>query len=167
MMQAILIDPYTQTIEVVEYSGDYKDIYALLGCDLFTTVYTEMADTIYVDDEGLYVEDQRYFKVKGYPQPLAGKGLVLGSTDDGDSTDCVSSLDDILDIVEFCPEGTYVEPVMAVLPIDDDDDFDIDMLSDNELLEHLGVSNEDEQVMQAMAEKAMLHMLYGGNGFEN
>ena len=46
MMQAILIDPYTQTIEVVEYSGDYKDIYALLGCDLFTTVYTEMADTI-------------------------------------------------------------------------------------------------------------------------
>ena len=167
MMQAILIDPYTQTIEVVEYSGDYKDISAMLGCDLFTTVYTEMADTIYVDDEGLYVEDQRYFNIKGYPQPLAGRGLVLGSTDDGDSTDCVSSLQDILDIVEFCPEGTHVEPVMTVLPLEDDDDFDIDTLSDNELLEHLGVSKEEEQVMKAMAEKAMLHMLYGGKGYEN
>ena len=56
---------------------------------------------------------------------------------------------------------------MTVLPIEDDDDFDIDMLSDNELLEHLGVSNEDEQVMRAMAEKTMLHMLYGGKGYEN
>jgi hypothetical protein len=56
---------------------------------------------------------------------------------------------------------------MTVLPLEDDDDFDIDTLSDNELLEHLGVSQEEEQVMQAMAEKAMLHMLYGGKGYEN
>jgi len=165
-MQAILIDPYTQTIEEVEYSGDWRDIKTLLGCELFTTVYTEMADTIYVDDEGLYVEDQMFFKLKGYPQPLAGRGLVLGSTEDGDSTDCVSSLDDILDIVEFCPVGTHVEPVMTVFP-PDEEDFDIDTLSDSELLKHLGVSREEEQVMQAMAEKAMLHMLYGGKGYEN
>lgn len=129
MMQAILIDPFTETIEAVDYSGDYKDIYALLGCDLFTTVYTEMADTIYVDDEGLYVEDQRYFKLKGYPQPLAGRGLVLGSTDDGDSTDCVSSLQDIQDIVEWCPEGLTVEPRFEVIGFD----------SPSEILEALGI----------------------------
>ena len=162
MMQAILIDPYTQTIEVVEYSGDYKDISAMLGCDLFTTVYAEMPDTIYVDDEGLYVEDKRFFKLKGYPQPLAGRGLVLGSTDDGDSTDCVSSLQDILDIVEFCPEGTSVKPMMTVHPLED-----VDNLSDNELLEHLGVLKEEVQVSKAMIEKAMLRMLHGGKGYEN
>lgn len=128
-MQAILIDPFTETIEAVDYSGDYKDIYALLGCALFTTVYTEMADTIYVDDEGLYVEDQRYFKLKGYPQPLAGRGLVLGSTDDGDSTDCVSSLQDIQDIVEWCPEGLTVEPRFEVIGFD----------SPSEILEALGI----------------------------
>lgn len=167
MMEAILIDPYTQTIEAIEYSGDWRDIKTLLGCELFTTVYTEMADTIYVDDEGLYVENQRFFKLKGYPQPLAGRGLVLGTTDDGDSTDCVMSLEDIQDIVEFCPEGTHVEPVMTVFP-PDDEDFDIDTLSDSELLKHLGISNEEEeQVMQAMTEKAMLHFLYGGKGYEH
>jgi len=128
-MQAILIDPYTQTIEVVDYSGDYKDISALLDCQLFTTVYTDLPDTIFVDDEGLYVENQKFFKLKGYPQPLAGKGLVLGSTDDGDSTDCVSSLQDIQDIVEWCPEGLTVEPRFEVIGFD----------SPSEILEALGI----------------------------
>jgi hypothetical protein len=164
MMQAILIDPYTETIEVVDYSGDWRDIKTLLGCELFTTVYLDDVDTIYVDDEGLYAEDQKFFKLKGYPQPLAGRGLVLGSTEDGDSTDCASSLDDILDVVEFCPEGTHVEPVMAVFP---SDDVDVDTLSDSELLEHMGVSKNEAKVMEAMAEKAMLYMLYGGKGFEH
>lgn len=123
MMQAILIDPFTQTIEAVDYSGKYEDIYTLLGCDLFTTVYTEMADTIYVDDEGLYVKDQKFFKLKGYPQPLAGRGLVLGSTDDGDSTDCVSTVEDIQDIVEWCADGTTVEPRFEVIGFDDFEDL--------------------------------------------
>jgi len=127
MMQAILIDPFTQTIEAVDYSGDYKDIYSLLECDLFTTVYrvvvTAMADTLYVDDEGLYVEDQKFFKLKGYPQPLAGRGLVLGSTDDGDSTDCVSTVEDIQDIVEWCADGMTVEPRFEVIGFDDFEDL--------------------------------------------
>lgn len=127
MMQAILIDPFTQTIEAVDYSGDYKDIYSLLECDLFTTVYrvvvTAMADTLYVDDEGLYVEDQKFFKLKGYPQPLAGRGLVLGSTDDGDSTDCVSTVEDIQDIVEWCADGMTVEPHFEVISFDDFEDL--------------------------------------------
>ena len=81
MMQAILIDTPKQTIEIVDYSGDYKDIYTLLGCELFTSVYLEGVgqDTLYVDDEGLYVENQVFFNIKGCPQPLAGRGLILGT----------------------------------------------------------------------------------------
>jgi hypothetical protein len=84
MMRAILIDPFTQTIEEVDYSGDYKDIYSLIECDLFTTVYLPNTsdDTLFVDDEGLYVENQRFFKIDGFEQPLAGRGLLLG-TDEG------------------------------------------------------------------------------------
>jgi hypothetical protein len=81
MMRAILIDPFTQTIEEVDYSGDYKDIYSLIECDLFTTVYLPNTsdDTLFVDDEGLYVENQRFFKIDGFEQPLAGRGLLLGT----------------------------------------------------------------------------------------
>ena len=30
-MKAILIDPMFETVQEVEYSGDYKDIYKLIG----------------------------------------------------------------------------------------------------------------------------------------
>ena len=164
MMQAILIDPYTQTIEEVEYSGDWRDIKTLLGCELFTTVYLDDVDSIYVDDEGLYVEDQKFFKLQGYPQPLAGRGLVLGSTEDGDSADCETTIEQVREMITWCPEGTHVEPVMTVFP-PDDDDIDLDSLSPSELLDHLGISREEKEIQQAMGEKALLAMLYGDDGY--
>lgn len=129
MMQAILIDPFTETIEVVDYSGDWRDISTLLGCDLFATVYIDDEDTLYIDDEGLYVEDQRYFKWEGYPQPLAGRGLVLGCTPDGDSTDSSKTVSEIQDMVTWCPEGLTVEPRFEVRTFD----------SYSEALEALGI----------------------------
>jgi len=137
MMQAILIDTPNQTIEIVDYSGDYKDIYGLLGCDLFTTVYLEGVgeDTLYVDDEGLYVENQVFFGIAGCPQPLAGRGLILGTDDEGDSTDCTSSLDTIKDKVTWLEQGaTSPRPVMEFFGFDD-----IEGLTDDELLTALGV----------------------------
>ena len=131
MMQAILIDPFTETIEVVDYSGDWRDISTLLGCELFTTVYIDDEDTLYIDDEGLYVEDQRYFKWEGYPQPLAGRGLVLGCTPDGDSTDSSKTVSEIQDMVTWCPEGLTVEPRFEVYGYD----------SAEELLEALGIDD--------------------------
>tara|TARA_R110002167_G_scaffold165089_4_gene362039 strand:- start:580 stop:996 length:417 start_codon:yes stop_codon:yes gene_type:complete len=137
MMQAILIDTPNQTIEIVDYSGDYKDIYGLLGCDLFTTVYLEGVgeDTLYVDDEGLYVENQVFFGIAGCPQPLAGRGLILGTDDEGDSTDCTSSLDTIKKMVTWLEQGaTSPRPVMEFFGFDD-----IEGLTDDELLTALGV----------------------------
>ena len=137
MMQAILIDTPNQTIEIVDYSGDYKDIYALLGCDLFTTVYLEGVgeDTLYVDDEGLYVENQVFFGIAGCPQPLAGRGLILGTDDEGDSTDCTSSLDTIKKMVTWLEQGmTSPRPVMEFFGFDD-----IEGMTDKELLTALGV----------------------------
>lgn len=139
-MMAILIDPYEETIEVVDYSGDWKDISTLIGCDIFSTVYVDNStDTFYIDDEGLFVENQKYFKLTGNPQPLAGRCLVLGTTDDGDSTDCVSSLEDIQDMVSWCPEGTHVEPIMEVM----------------------GLSADDQELMTALAERYFLETAFG------
>lgn len=141
MMQAILIDPFTETIEVVDYSGDWQDISTLLGCSLFTTIdlgdndiYDSDigdSDTLYVDDEGLYVEDQRFFNLEGYPQPLAGRGLVLGYTSDGNSTDSSLTVSEIQDMVKWCPEGLTVEPRFEVRGFD----------SAEELLEALGIND--------------------------
>jgi hypothetical protein len=135
MMRAILIDPFTQTIEEVDYSGDYKDIYGLIQCELFSTVYC-LEDTLFVDDEGLYVKDQRYFKVAGYPQPLAGRGLLLGTNEEGDSVDAKAKLSVIEKVIEWCPEGMSVEPQFGVMGLGSND-MDDNELTDKEIVDIL------------------------------
>lgn len=92
-MKALLIDPKTQTITPLEIN-DWRDIAPALECDLFDVVSVDPNVSIYVDDEGLYVQDQGFFYMpSAYPHPLAGKALVLGTTSDGDSTDCPVTLE--------------------------------------------------------------------------
>jgi hypothetical protein len=103
-MQAYLIDPFNKTITAVEYSGDYKQIYQHIGADLFTAAtFNDFGDSVFVDDEGLFKPDQEFFLVNGYPQPLAGKGLVLGCNDDGDSVEPSITLDQCRALVDWVP----------------------------------------------------------------
>jgi hypothetical protein len=99
-MKAILIDPFNKTVTEVEYSGNYKHIYELLShethpVDRFEAVYIEKGDAIFVDEEGLFKERTEFFVYHGYDQPLAGKGLVLGCDDEGESISPISTLDEI------------------------------------------------------------------------
>jgi len=91
-MKAYLINPTTKTIEQIDYSGDYHDIYKLCNYDIFTVVtLTGDDDGVFVDDEGLLKEDQDFFYVThengdlSQYVMLAGCGLVLGCNADGDS----------------------------------------------------------------------------------
>lgn len=90
-MTGYLIDPQARTIEPVTVTpGTETGIAETIGCDLFTVV--EMGDpdngandSIFVDDEGLMKPQGFFFKVKGFDQPFAGKGLVLGTNPEGES----------------------------------------------------------------------------------
>jgi len=78
-MKAYLIDPAVQEIKEVWFDGDYRSITSLIDADLFTIGrFDENGDGVFVDDEGLFKDNQSFFQIEGYPQPLAGKGLVLG-----------------------------------------------------------------------------------------
>lgn len=105
-MKAILIDPFNETVTEVEHNGDYKHIYALLShpdhpVDCFTVVRIEYDDAIFVDDEGLLKDPKHFFVLEGYDQPLAGKGLVLGTNVVGESVSPVSTLEDVRKRVSF------------------------------------------------------------------
>lgn len=101
-MRAILIDPFTRSITEVEYSGDYHDIYKLIDCDTFTIApITHRGDGIFVDDEGLFKPDQAFFKHDGYPQPLAGCGLIMGCDEEGETVEPTISLADTIAAVRF------------------------------------------------------------------
>ena len=96
-MRALLINPFDQTVEEIEYSGNYRDIYKIIDCDIFTiaspnTVCDRRLD-VFIDDEGLFKEDQAFFMIAGYPQPLAGRGLLLESDDQGETIGTTESIE--------------------------------------------------------------------------
>ena len=105
-MKAILINPKLQTINEINYSGDYKDIYKLTECTTFTAVYPfdNCEDTIYLDDEGLLKSSNYCFTFRcddGRNEPLMGNALVLGADDEGESKDVETSIDEIKRRVSF------------------------------------------------------------------
>lgn len=105
-VKALLIDPVAQTVTETTIN-DWRDISPALRCDLFDVVQVATNVSIYVDDEGLYVDDQHFFYHPAYPQPLAGRGLVLGFDDHtGDSTDCPITADQLLPYIVWLGRGT-------------------------------------------------------------
>jgi hypothetical protein len=103
-MLAYLIDTVKLEVREVEISGDYREIYKLIDCEIFTVVAINDSDVIYVDDEGLLVDlrKQTFFMYNGIPQPLAGKGLVLGTDmETGESTSPKISLMEVIKAVSY------------------------------------------------------------------
>ena len=79
-----LIDPFEKTITPVYYDGDFRSIYGLIDCSTFAVAGCGRYD-LFVDDEGLFKADQKFFLVHEYPQPLAGKALVAGVDNEGNT----------------------------------------------------------------------------------
>lgn len=101
--KAYLIDPVKLDVTEVIINGDYTEIYKHIDCEIFTAVeVNKHGDTIYIDDEGLFVPDQVFFMHSGYPhQPLAGKGLLLGTDEEGESVNPHCSLEETIKAVSF------------------------------------------------------------------
>jgi hypothetical protein len=102
-MRAFLIDPFKQEVTEINYSGDFHQIYDLIDAETFDVARLNAnGDGIYVDDEGLYAEDVRFFQHRFYPQPLAGKGLVLGcDMETGESAPASMTLAQLVDDIEW------------------------------------------------------------------
>jgi len=93
-LKAILINPFTHEIERYSLTGGWRGINKAINAEICTAVtFNEHGDGVFVDDIGLMREQQAWFLIEGYPQPLANLGLVLGCDEEGESTDPTVSLD--------------------------------------------------------------------------
>ena len=106
MTRGILIDVTNKTItEVVvtenERGLQLSSIYEHVGCEFFEVVNIGDHD-IYVDEEGLFKSDLKFFEWEGYPQPLAGNGLIMGfDSNTGKSINCELTIDYVKSKVKF------------------------------------------------------------------
>jgi len=100
-MKAVLIDPHTKTVTDVQLQDGNRleEMRELIGCDLLTAITLESGDSLFLDDEGLYVPGQKFFALpEDYIEPLAGRALVLGlDHSNGESIDAHYDASDILD----------------------------------------------------------------------
>ena len=106
--KAYLIDPDKQEITKVQYSGEFKDIYKHIKADLFDAVVFNSADDVcFVDDEGLFNSENSFFQIMD-GQPLAGRGLVLGTSEEGEPQSPFISLEGLKGIVNFLGKPRFI-----------------------------------------------------------
>ena len=102
ILTGILIDPFLKKVTTVKVENDLKDFYRHIGCSMVEVVgLTQYSDDdIWVDEEGLLKNDQRFFKVSDLPfnhhGVIAGRGLILGNGGEGDTISCDLSIEDVL-----------------------------------------------------------------------
>jgi hypothetical protein len=88
-MKAILIAPDKEAVvQAIDIDGELQTIRDWLDCHLIDCIrLDERGNVMYVDDEG-YMNKNYFFRFGEYPQPIAGRGLVLGTNMmTGDSAD--------------------------------------------------------------------------------
>lgn len=107
-MRSVLIDPVAKTVTDMQYEGSaYPHIKGVFGDSYVDTAgavhHGTGMDVLFVDDEGLSkAEITKYFRLPAFsPQPLAGKGVIIGEAVDGEPIDVAISTADILARIEW------------------------------------------------------------------
>ena len=129
MISGLLIDPFEKSVTRVGLGDNstLKDAKKFMQLDGPIDIVTLTDDTmVIVDDEGLLKDEvlggQRYFKLSQFHQPLAGRAIVVGYDEDGEtiSFDYDGSLDSYIKTIEWMPEDHVEEPFMQFIPIPDE-----------------------------------------------
>jgi hypothetical protein len=76
-MKAIHINPFEKTVKEVDILGNLEDIYVLLGCRPLDAINYDDKNVLYVDDEGLLKNDQRYFSINGFQMTMLNNHLLI------------------------------------------------------------------------------------------
>ena len=101
-MRAIIVNPKDRTITETDIDGSLDLLQHIVG-GLIEPVCQGLDENhhCYVNEEGLLDDPQHFFMFKDGHQPLAGNGIILSSTDDGDEAACILSLQWVTERVSF------------------------------------------------------------------
>ena len=115
MARAILIDPFTETVSQVTLADTkLQTLRTLIDCDIITIAGLANGVDMILDDEGLLKDSnsQAYFKIGIGSQPFAGKALVVGTDDEGNTVslpESVTSEKVFERVIFFKPSEKYLD----------------------------------------------------------
>ncbi len=100
ILTGILIDPFLKKVTNVKVKNDLKDFYRHLDCNMVEVVSFGDVNDLWVDEEGLLKNDQRFFKVSDLPfnhhGVIVGSALLLKCGDSGGCESTTLSIEDVL-----------------------------------------------------------------------
>ena len=120
MKRAIKIDVEQKKIYEIQI-GDFKTIYPAIGngCDTFTVpIECDNGDSLYCDDEGcLQPEIKGGFIMTGFRHDamIVGNAIILGTDEEGESVDAVSTVEELAQSVIFVDENSAKEYATTVI----------------------------------------------------
>lgn len=116
-MRALLIDPFEQTITVIDYDGSLDMLQKLVGGNIEIAHIFDNEDTLFVNEEGLALQEDAIkgkaeawrscaFDI-GAHQPFSGRGVIVGEEIDEKSTDCKTTVDELKGRIAFMVPGAF------------------------------------------------------------
>jgi hypothetical protein len=111
-IQAILIDPFTETLSyVLVQEHNLQDYYDIMQCTCFDIVRLGGGVIMFLDDEGV-LKENRYFKLGS--ANFAGRSIVANETEDGGTTDCQVTIEQVSENLVWLPKGHKENPLRFV-----------------------------------------------------
>jgi hypothetical protein len=116
-IKAILIDTLNKEVKEVTYTegeNSLKEIYQLLRCNCITSadsyVFNPIGHTLFVDDEGLLLDEPFGAFQIANGQVLSGNGLIVSTDDEGETQSHNLKIEVLRSIVKFRDVSDLPEP---------------------------------------------------------
>jgi|TARA_R110000803_G_scaffold139084_1_gene205755 hypothetical protein len=123
LINVVVIDPVNQEVrwESINNNGDPKEFADVMGCNAMDSVNMGEGVIMYVDDNGLLYEENRYFSFETEEQSQSFAGVcILAICDNmGNTLSFDRDIGEVRELVKWKPEGYKEEPFMAFVPLDD------------------------------------------------
>jgi hypothetical protein len=101
-MRAILINAEHRTITETDLDGSLASLQQIVGGMIEpVTLGLDGIHHCYVNEEGLLDHPQYFFMFRGGHQPLAGNGVILSLTEEGEEAPCTLLLEWVAERVDF------------------------------------------------------------------
>ena len=101
-MRAIVINSEDRTITETDLDGSLESLQQIVGGMIEpVTQGLDSSHHCYVNEEGLLDHPRHFFMFQGGHQPLAGNGVILSLTGDGDEAPCTLPLEWVEERVGF------------------------------------------------------------------
>ena len=119
-IKAILIDPFTETVsQVTLVDTKLQTLKHLIECEIITMAGLADGVDMILDDEGLLKDSefQAYFKFGIGSQPFAGKALIVGTDDEGETVSVPENVttEKVFErVIFFKPSKKYLEESLEI-----------------------------------------------------